>query len=173
MEFNDKFGIKSVNTSPYHPQSNSSAESYNRNIIKYMRAMLKDDKTNEWHKKLKEMSLAYNTHLHQTIKTTPFALTFTFPAKLPYRFKPKATSTPMANVVNEIKMKDNESFLDYSLNCIMLLPIGVIWWLIYLLLISYNFIVYEEVYNSIKKLLLLYIIWTCTHANACDLIYAN
>ena len=83
-EFNAKFGIKAVNTSPYHPQSNSSAESYNRSIIKYMRAMLKDDETNEWHKKLKEMSLAYNTHLHQTIKTTPFALTFTFPAKLPY-----------------------------------------------------------------------------------------
>ena len=30
------------------------------------------------------------------------------------RFKPKATSTPMADVINEIKMKDNESFLDFA-----------------------------------------------------------
>ena len=81
-EFNNTFGIKLNNTSAYHPQTNSSAESYNRTIIKFMKTSINDNK--DWHKHLKHMTLAYNTNLHQTIKTTPFALTFTFPPSLPY-----------------------------------------------------------------------------------------
>ena len=49
-----------------------------------MKTILDDDKTMEWHKMLKPMTLSYNTNLHQTTKNTPFALTFTFDPSLPY-----------------------------------------------------------------------------------------
>ena len=82
--FNDLFGIKAATTSPYHPQSNSSAESYNRTIIKFMKTTLTQEDNKDWHKHLKSLTLAYNNHVHQTIQNTPFALTFTYPPSLPF-----------------------------------------------------------------------------------------
>ena len=78
-----KFNFKHNLTAPYHSQSNSPAESFNRSIIKYLKAMLDND-TLDWVDRLDWLKLAYNTTVHKTTLTTPFALTFAFSPKLPY-----------------------------------------------------------------------------------------
>ena len=83
-EMNNFLKISHLRTTPYHPQTNSSAESYNRSIIKYMKTALSDNESTEWHKLLPQMELAYNTTIHRTINTTPFALTYTYHPSLPY-----------------------------------------------------------------------------------------
>jgi transposase InsO family protein len=78
------WGVEKARTSPFHPQTNSSAESYNRTIIKYMRAILDNCATLEWEEMLPSMMLAYNTHIHRSTKESPFFLTFAHDPRLPY-----------------------------------------------------------------------------------------
>ena len=78
------WGVEKIRTSPFHPQTNSSAESYNRTIIKYMRAILDNSLTLEWEEMLPSMMLAYNTHIHRSTKESPFFLTFAHDPRLPY-----------------------------------------------------------------------------------------
>jgi transposase InsO family protein/ribonuclease HI len=78
------WGVEKARTSPFHPQTNSAAESYNRTIIKYMRAILDNSRTLEWEEMLPSMMLAYNTHIHRSTKETPFFLTFAHDPRLPY-----------------------------------------------------------------------------------------
>ena len=82
-EITKKMNIEHKWTSPFHPQTNSSAESFNRSIIKFMKVILEND-TLEWVKHLQWLKLAYNTTVHKTTLETPFALTFAFPARLPF-----------------------------------------------------------------------------------------
>ena len=49
-----------------------------------MKTALKKNKSTEWHKLLPQMELAYNTTIHRTINSTPFALTYTYHPALPY-----------------------------------------------------------------------------------------
>ena len=77
------WGIKKTRTSPFHPQTNSSAESYNRSMIKYMRAVLSNDRTTDWEMYLAPMMMSYNCHVHRATKETPFFLTFLHDPRLP------------------------------------------------------------------------------------------
>jgi hypothetical protein len=78
------WGIDKNRTSPFHPQTNSSAESYNRTIIKYMRAMLGNNNTLGWEQWLAPLMLAYNCHVHRATLETPFFLTHLHDPRLPH-----------------------------------------------------------------------------------------
>ena len=77
-------GTKHNQTSPYHPQSNSSAESYNRQIRKYLTAMLENHETLDWEEWLPALMFSYNTHIHSATRQSPFFLTFLHDPRLPY-----------------------------------------------------------------------------------------
>ena len=80
----DLLGIKHNRTSAYHPASNSSAESFNRSMKKYLTAMLDNDKTLEWEQQLPMLQFSYNCHVHKTTMESPFFLTYHFDPRLPY-----------------------------------------------------------------------------------------
>ena len=77
------WGVSRLRTSAYHPETNSSAESYNRTMIKYMRAVLSNDQTTDWELYLMPMQMAYNCHLHSSTKESPFYLTYLYDPRLP------------------------------------------------------------------------------------------
>ena len=76
--------IDKKRTSPFHPQTNSSAESYNRSLIKYFKAMLADHSMLDWECLLPCASMAYNCHIHRSTAETPFFLTYLHDPRLPY-----------------------------------------------------------------------------------------
>jgi transposase InsO family protein len=77
-------GIKHKRTSSYHPASNSSAESFNRSMRKYLLAMLNNNETLNWEPLLPMLQLSYNCHIHQSTHESPFWLTYHFDPRLPY-----------------------------------------------------------------------------------------
>jgi hypothetical protein len=78
------WGVTKDRTSGFHPETNSSAESYNRTIIKYMRCVLDNNTTLEWEELLPIMGLSYNSHVHRSTKESPFFLTYHHDPRLPY-----------------------------------------------------------------------------------------
>ena len=70
-----KLGVKHSLTAAMHPQCNSAAEVYNKNIDKYMRAMLEDSML-DWPQYLPTLRIAYNTSVHKTMRTSPLWLRF-------------------------------------------------------------------------------------------------
>ena len=76
--------IEKKRTSPFHPQTNSSTESYNRSLIKYLKAMLADQTTLDWEALLPCAAMAYNCHVHRSTQDSPFFLTFMHDPRLPY-----------------------------------------------------------------------------------------
>ncbi len=77
------WGIERRKTSPFHPQTNSSAESFNRSLIKYMQALLDNTTTLDWERLLPPLQLAYNCHVHRSTGETPFFLTYLHDPRLP------------------------------------------------------------------------------------------
>jgi hypothetical protein len=71
-------------TSPYHPQTNSNAESYNRSMRKYIKAMTDTHPHMDWEDLLPSMMLSYNCHVHRATGDRPFFLTFAHDPRLPY-----------------------------------------------------------------------------------------
>ena len=76
--------IEKRKTGPYRPQSNSSAESFNRSLKKYLLAMLDNKTTLDWEPLLPCLMLAYNCHVHRSTKESPFFLTYMHDPRLPY-----------------------------------------------------------------------------------------
>ena len=77
-------GIEHNLTSPYHPQSNSSAESFNRSMKKYLRTGLENTATLDWEALLPVLQLSYNCHVHKSTLESPFYLTYGMDPRLPY-----------------------------------------------------------------------------------------
>ncbi len=80
----DYLGIDHNLTSPYHPQSNSSAESFNRSMKKYLRTGLENSGTLDWEALLPVLQLSYNCHVHKTTLESPFFLTYGADPRLPF-----------------------------------------------------------------------------------------
>jgi transposase InsO family protein len=70
-------------TAAYHPQTNTSAESFNRTLIKILRALM-EDPDGDWETLLPVVMLTYNTRVHSSVKASPFFLTFLRDPALPY-----------------------------------------------------------------------------------------
>jgi hypothetical protein len=70
-------------TSLYHPQTNSSAELYNRSIRKYITAMTDTHPHMDWKDLLPSIMLSYNCHVHRATGDSPFFLTFAHDPRLP------------------------------------------------------------------------------------------
>ena len=91
-EFNNKvldelsvlLGMNRAVTSAYHPQSNSSAESFNRSFYKYMRQALDLGSTLDWEEQIPAFTLCYNTAVHISTLQTPFFLTYLHPPNMPF-----------------------------------------------------------------------------------------
>ena len=62
-------------TSSIHPQTNSSAETFNKWIIHYMKTNHLQD-NEDWEDLLAPMMMAYNSAVHDSTKRSPFFLTF-------------------------------------------------------------------------------------------------
>jgi hypothetical protein len=71
-------------TSLYHPQTNSSAESYNRSMRKFITAMTDKHPHMDWEDLLPSMMLSYNCHVHRATGDSPFFLRFAHDPRLPY-----------------------------------------------------------------------------------------
>lgn len=76
--------VEKRRTGSYRPQSNSSAESFNRSLRKYLLAMLDNKTTLDWEPLLPCLMLAYNCHVHRSTKESPFFLTYMHDPRLPY-----------------------------------------------------------------------------------------
>ena len=77
-------GIKHRKTTAYRPQTNSSAESFNRSMKKYLTAMLDNTETLDWEAKLAMLQFSYNCHVHRSTMETPFFLTYLHDPRLPW-----------------------------------------------------------------------------------------
>jgi hypothetical protein len=83
----DSLHVKHSTTASYHPQCNSQAEVCNKTIAQYI-ATAVNEATKDWELYIPAFAFAYNTSFHQSIKATPFSLTFGLEARLPSFFAP-------------------------------------------------------------------------------------
>jgi Integrase core domain len=77
-----RLGTAHLTTSSHHPQCNSQAEVANKTIAKYLSSFC-NNSTLDWELYLALLMFAYNTSFHQTIKTSPFFLTYGMEPRLP------------------------------------------------------------------------------------------
>ena len=82
-ELSALLGMDRAVTAAYHPQSNSTSESYNRTFYKYMRQSLDLKSTLDWEESLPGLSLCYNTAVHRATLQTPFFLTYLHHPNMP------------------------------------------------------------------------------------------
>jgi transposase InsO family protein len=77
-------GFDHLMTSAFHPQTNSSSESYNRTLIKFMTQALAEGTTLDWEQQLVALQFSYNTQVHKSTLQTPFFLTFLHHPRMPF-----------------------------------------------------------------------------------------
>jgi transposase InsO family protein len=75
--------IEHVRTATYHPQTNASAESFNREIIRYLSLMM-ERADQDWEAWLPCLMFSYNSRVHEATKQSPFFLTYLHEPNLPF-----------------------------------------------------------------------------------------
>ena len=75
-------GIKSSNTTPYHPMANGQCERMNRSLVAMLKSLSSAEKRN-WKEVLPKLSFAYNSTQHATTGFTPFFMMFGRESRLP------------------------------------------------------------------------------------------
>jgi hypothetical protein len=81
----DRLGVRHDKTSGFHPQTNSSAEVYNRQMASYLRRIIIDNelRTNDWQRFILPLMISSNTATHRTTKQSPFLTMFGYDPALP------------------------------------------------------------------------------------------
>ena len=82
-EMSKLLGFEQKKTTAYHPQSNSSAESFNRTMKAYLRSMHENSETLDWESQLPMLQLCNNCHVHRSTLESPFWITYHFDPRLP------------------------------------------------------------------------------------------
>jgi hypothetical protein len=72
-------------TTPYHPQTNSQAEVFNKTLAHYLRTVIveADRSTLDWEMYLGPLTFSHNTAVHKATKMTPFYTTFGYDPRVP------------------------------------------------------------------------------------------
>ena len=79
------YRISHTTTAPYHPQSNSQVERFNRVMAEYIRKMLAEATKNsmQWEEYINPLMFSYNTSLHDSIKMSPHMAMFGYDPRAP------------------------------------------------------------------------------------------
>ena len=75
-------GVERRLTAAFHPQTNASAETFNRTLSGYLRSHVEG--VLDWECRLPALMLAYNTQVHKSTLQSPFFLTFLHDPRLPF-----------------------------------------------------------------------------------------
>ena len=91
-------GVVKTRTTPYHPQSDSLVERFNRTLLS-MLATAAVEQPFDWESQLRRLCLAYNTSVHPTTGKTPFLLMFGRQVRMPVdvmygTFTPQPSTVP-------------------------------------------------------------------------------
>ena len=81
-QFYDKYSITRSTSSPYHPQGNGQAKSYNRSLLKIIKRIL-DDNKKAWDSKLSSAIWVDRVIVKKEIGTTPFDIVYGIQKRLP------------------------------------------------------------------------------------------
>jgi hypothetical protein len=79
--FAETKGFKSIESAPYHHQTNGVVERFNRTLEQMIRTTC--DETNKWDQVVDQCLFSYRTTKHKVTKKTPFEITYGKLARLP------------------------------------------------------------------------------------------
>ena len=101
----EKFQIKHLFSTPYHPQTNGLVERFNRTLCESL-AKLSENET-EWDRKISPVLFAYRTSKNATTKMTPFYLTYERDAIFPVddlSNHGETIQSRLANLIEQVPM---------------------------------------------------------------------
>ena len=103
----NKFEIKHLLSTPYHPQTNGLVERFNKTLCESIAKTTKD--LQEWDTVINSVLFAYRTAKNSTTKYTPFYLTYGREARLPITiFENETLESNLEDLeINRQKAKDN------------------------------------------------------------------
>jgi hypothetical protein len=80
-----KLQIEHKVTTPYHPQTNSQAEVFNKTLAHYLRTVIQEAEasTLDWEMYLMPLMFSHNTAVHKSTKVSPFYTTFGYDPRVP------------------------------------------------------------------------------------------
>ena len=81
----DSLGIQHTKTTPFHPQTNSNAEVFNKTMAHYLTTTVHQAQSSQldWELLLGPLMLSFNTAVHKSTRNTPFYTMFGYDPRVP------------------------------------------------------------------------------------------